>query len=321
MKEFSLIDLIAAHAGQAADDSLLGIGDDCALIQPAGNCQLAISTDTLNRGIHFLADSPVENLGYKSLAVSLSDLSAMGARPRWALLNLSLPRGDHHWVDEFMNGFMQLARKHGLNLVGGDTCSGPLSITVTAIGEVEVGTALTRSGAKPGDDVWVSGRPGEAAYALALLRSDQVPVASLLERLERPSPRVELGSGLRNIASACIDISDGLYADLGHLCQASACGAQLWLEQFPVSEHLKGLPTDQLWPLLLNGGDDYELCFTAGADQAEPVVRLAESLDLTLSRIGRIVESGPVVCSHMGESYEPERKGWDHFSGDEADEQ
>src|SRR5690606_3354602 len=232
--EFSLIDAIARRAS-ARDDVVLGIGDDAAILAvPAGN-QLVVAMDTLNAGVHFPEDTAPADIGWKALAVNLSDLAAMGARPAWCTLSLSLPDSDIGRVDGFLDGFLSLAALHGVALVGGDTTRGPLSVCVTAHGLVEPGRALRRDGARVGDDVWVTGTPGDAAGALAQWRAGGERDAALRARLERPAPRVEAGLALAGLAHAAIDVSDGLLADLGHVCAASGVGMEIELAALPVS--------------------------------------------------------------------------------------
>ncbi|KLD26119.1 thiamine-monophosphate kinase, partial [Xanthomonas perforans] len=241
MPEFDLIARLRARIAARADVPL-GIGDDAALLQPPAGEQLAITADTLNAGVHFPHETRADDLGWKTLAVNLSDLAAMGAQPRWCTLSLSLPHDDAAWVDGFADGFFALADAHDIVLVGGDTTRGPLSCAVTAIGSLPPGAALRRDGARVGDDVWVTGAPGEAAAALALWQAGQLDVTCAAAdplherwrgRLLRPQPRVQAGLRLRGLAHACVDISDGLLADLGHLCERSGVGARLVLAALP----------------------------------------------------------------------------------------
>ncbi|MEG8128846.1 thiamine-phosphate kinase, partial [Xanthomonas hortorum pv. gardneri] len=249
MPEFDLIARLRARISARADVPL-GIGDDAALLQPPPGEQLAITADTLNAGVHFPHETRAEDLGWKTLAVNLSDLAAMGAQPRWCTLSLSLPHDDAEWVDAFADGFFALADAHAIALVGGDTTRGPLSCAVTAIGSVPPGAALRRDGARVGDDVWVTGAPGEAAAALSLWQAGQLDVTCAAadplheqwrSRLLRPQPRVQAGLRLRGLAHACVDISDGLLADLGHLCERSGVGAQLALAALPAMPRSAGI--------------------------------------------------------------------------------
>jgi thiamine-monophosphate kinase len=299
--------------------AVLGVGDDCALLAVPPGAELAVSTDMLVSGVHFFADARADWLGHKALAVNLSDLAAMGAEPRWALLALALPAADEAWVAAFASGFFSLADRYGVELIGGDTTRGPLNITVTVGGELPAGSALRRDGARPGDDVWVSGTVGDAALALAGLRH-QVALAAadadrLGERLHRPSPRIELGIALRGVASSAIDVSDGLAADLGHLLERSGCGASVEFSALPLSpEFLRCNDRAAATRCAIAGGDDYELCFTAPSAQRGPIAALAASLGLPLSMIGRI-ESGPGlrVRDAAGRSIAIDGGGYDHF--------
>ncbi|MEL1265937.1 thiamine-phosphate kinase [Pseudoxanthomonas putridarboris] len=311
--EFDLIARIRARAGTRGD-VVLGIGDDAALLAVPADRQLVVTTDTLNHGVHFPEDASPADIGWKSLAVNLSDLAAMGAQPAWCTLSLSLPQSDPAWIDGFLDGFLALAGRHGIALVGGDTTRGPLSISVTAMGLVEAGRALRRDGARVGDDVWVTGTPGDAAAALALL--DTQPTHALRARLDRPMPRIEAGHALAGIAHAAVDVSDGLLADLGHICTRSGVGAQVELAQLPASEALQGaVDAEARVAFQATGGDDYELCFTAPGTARERIAALADALDLRFTRIGRIVagEGVQAIAAH-GATWQPPRHGYDHFS-------
>ncbi|MGX5730528.1 thiamine-phosphate kinase [Pseudoxanthomonas beigongshangi] len=308
--EFDLIAHIRARAG-LRDDVILGIGDDAALLQPPPGRQLVVTADTLSAGVHFPESTAASDIGWKSLAVNLSDLAAMGAEPAWCTLSLSLPGSDPAWLDGFLDGFLALAQAHGIVLVGGDTTRGPLAIAVTAIGLVAPGRALRRDGARAGDDVWVSGTLGDAAAAL---HAWPAPPAALRARLDRPTPRVELGRRLAGIAHAALDVSDGLLADLGHLCRASSVGAEIELARLPVSDALAvhSLPARGAWQA--SGGDDYELCFTASPDHREALAMLAAELGVPLTRIGRIIDGDAVrALDETGRAWHPERAGYTHF--------
>jgi thiamine-monophosphate kinase len=326
--EFELITLIRDRCEIPREDVRLGIGDDAALLAvPAGQL-LAVSTDTLVAGVHFPLGSKAGDIGWKALAVNLSDLAAMGATPAWATLALTMPQPDRQWVVDFADGFSALAREFKLALVGGDTTRGPLSITVTVHGFVAEGAALRRGGARVGDGVFVTGTLGDAAAGLQLIRdappAGEAPApdrsgqarAALLARLNRPTPRVAQGLLLRGRASACIDISDGLVADLGHVCAASGAGAEIDLDSLPPSSALLGLfdePARRAFQLA--GGDDYELCFTAtGPDATALLGDLARS-GCGATRIGRIVpEPGIRVRDGDGNPVAPARAGWEHFA-------
>ena len=324
--EFDLIDTIRAHVNIARDDVVLGIGDDAALTRVAPGRQLVTCADTLVAGVHFPRDTAPEDLGWKSLAVNLSDLAAMGAAPAWALLALTLPEADARFVERFAQGFAELARAHDVVLIGGDTTQGPLSITVTALGTVPPGEALTRAGARVGDAVFVTGTLGDAAGALRLLqaaRNREPPaeglrpsIAAMSSRLRRPEPRVAVGLALRGIANACIDVSDGLLADLGHVCAASGVGALLAADALPLSSALTpAFDAATCRELALAGGDDYELCFTAtGAREADMQAALARA-GCHATRIGHIVAgSGLRVLDAYGNEVATPRAGWEHFS-------
>jgi len=322
--EFALIDKYFARPTPSA---VLGPGDDCALLQPTPGKQLAVTTDMLVAGTHFLPDTDPQNLGWKALAVNLSDLAAMGAKPRWVTLAGALPAADEPWVAQFAAGFFACAAEYGVDVVGGDTTKGPLNLCITAIGEVEPGQALRRDGAKVGDQIWVSGRPGLASLGLAQLQG-KIELPALWKRLciaalEKPRPRVALGLALNGIASAAIDISDGLLADLGHIAERSGCAAALQLVKLPHLPKGESYNADLRRMALdcqLAGGDDYELCFTAPYDQHIAIGRIAADLELPLWCIGEMVanpEDGPAgqvtVFDPDGQPIEFDHKGFDHF--------
>lgn len=320
MSEFGLIARLTARAGTRSDVAL-GIGDDAALLEvPAGE-QLVACCDALNEGVHFLAGTEPADIGWKSLAVNLSDLAAMGARPAWALLSLSLPRADAGFVDGFMRGFSALADAAGIALVGGDTTSGPLSISVTALGFAPRGLALTRGGARPGDSVFVSGTLGDASAALERIRAGRAmegaQARALAQRMRRPTPRLALGQALRGVASAAIDISDGLLADLGHIAERSRVDAEVFLGQLPYLPD--GADPQLARQCQLAGGDDYELVFSAAPDKRTEIAALAAELDLALWRIGQIVAgSGEVrLLDADGQTVPVSDKGFDHFGHQE----
>jgi thiamine-monophosphate kinase len=310
--EFDLIDRIRARVLQRGD-VVLGIGDDAALLQPPPGRQLAVTTDTLNRGVHFPVETLPADIGWKALAVNLSDLAAMSAEPAWCTLSLSLPEADSSWADAFLDGFLELARRHGIALIGGDTTRGPLAISVTAIGFVEPGSVLRRDAAQVGDEVWVTGTLGDAAAALALPGYGNLALRS---RLDRPTPRVEAGRALRYLAHAAVDVSDGLLADLGHICANSQVGAEVELARLPASpDLLQALDVKQRWSLQATGGDDYELCFTASPSHRDELLRACESVGVAVTRIGRIVPgSGVTALDTDGRVWHPSRHGYDHFA-------
>jgi thiamine-monophosphate kinase len=327
MAEFALIDLIHARCAIAREDVRLGIGDDAALLAvPAGQL-LAVSTDTLVAGVHFPVHTKAYDIGWKALAVNLSDLAAMGATPAWATLALTLPAADAGWVAEFADGFAALAREYKLALVGGDTTQGPLSVTVTIHGFVPEGAALLRSGARVGDAVFVTGTLGDAAAGLRCLDPNDAEAhrlvaaaagtrEALIERLNRPLPRVAQGLALRGRATACIDVSDGLLADLVHICQASRVGVELEIDTLPASPQLLALfEADARYTFQLAGGDDYELCFTAADDTASTLLQDLARSGCGATRIGRVVaEPGVRVRDRGGALVSPSRPGWEHFA-------
>jgi thiamine-monophosphate kinase len=322
--EFRLIDRIRERTAQGRDDVRLGIGDDAALLAVPEGQELAVAIDTMVEGVHFPRDTAPADLGWKALAVNLSDLAAMGATPAWALLALTLPRSGaaearQRFVDAFAEGFAQLAQPHRLALVGGDTTGGPLTISVAVHGFVPPGKALRRTGAKPGDAVMVTGTLGDAAAGLHLLQRggvDGAQAAYLVERLHRPTPRIAAGLALRERASACLDVSDGLVADLGHICASSGVGAEIESALLPRSPALLGLFDDATaCDFALSGGDDYELCFTVPAARAAEVQADLARLGCGATRIGRIVEGeGVRVRAEDGTWLEPAHRGWDHFA-------
>jgi thiamine-monophosphate kinase len=313
-------DLIAKHFTRATPGAVLGVGDDCALLAPTPGMQLAVSSDMLLEGRHFSPQDSPAGLGHKSLAVNLSDLAAMGAMPRWATLAIALPEENDAWLTAFARGFFRIADQHGIELVGGDTTRGALTLSITVIGEVPPGQALRRDGAKTGDDVWVSGVIGSAALALAYrqgrLFMEQIDAAKVLPALYLPTPRVELGIALRGLANSAIDISDGLLGDLGHILARSQVGATLEFAALPtlpvVQEYLhEAVARD----CVLAGGDDYELCFTAPSDRRNAVLAAAESAGVAVTRIGRITaETGLTVIDADGHPIPFGHTGYDHFA-------
>ncbi len=316
-------DLIAKYFARPTPDAVLGPGDDCALLQPSPGMQLAVTTDMLVAGTHFLPDTNPKNLGWKALAVNLSDLAAMAAKPRWVTLAGAMPAVDEAWIAQFAEGFFACAAEYGVDVVGGDTTRGPLNLCITAMGEVAPGHALRRDGAQIGDLIWVSGRPGLAALGLAHLQG-RIALPEPWPRLcvaalEKPRPRVALGLALDGIASAAIDVSDGLLADLGHIAERSGCAAAVRLVQLP---HLpKGPQYDAdlrriALECQLAGGDDYELCFTAPGTQSQAIAQIAARLELPLWCIGEITAGtvGEVtVFDPDGKPVEFASKGYDHF--------
>lgn len=309
--EFDLIERIRTRAGTRGD-VILGIGDDAAVLRVPAGKQLVVATDTLNDGVHFPQETAAADIGWKSLAVNLSDLAAMGAQPAWCTLSLSLPQAEQTWLEAFLDGFFALADHQCVALVGGDTTRGPLSVCVTVHGLVDEGRALLREGARPCDDLWVTGTLGDAAGALAQWRGGQRVDPDLRLRLDRPTPRIAAGLALAGIASSCIDVSDGLLADLGHLCRQSAVGAEVDIAELPASTALRAAFDDQARRALQAvGGDDYELCFTAPPDAR---ARVADALSAV--RIGRIVVGSGVraVLADGVEWAPPGSRGYTHFA-------
>ena len=313
-------DLIAKHFTRATPGAVLGVGDDCALLAPTPGMQLAVSSDMLLEGRHFSPQDSPAGIGHKSLAVNLSDLAAMGATPRWATLSIALPEANDAWLTAFARGFFRMADMHGIELVGGDTTRGALTLSITVMGEVPPEQALRRDGAQAGDDIWVSGVLGSAAMALAYrqgrLFMEQIDAAKVLPALYLPTPRVGLGIALRGIAHSAIDISDGLLGDLGHILERSKVGATLEFASLPT------LPVVQAYlheavarDCLLAGGDDYELCFTAPTSQRDAVLVAATSAGVAVTRVGRItVESGLIVIGPDGQPLPIDHTGYDHFA-------
>ena len=271
----------------------LGIGDDCALLKPPPGEELAITSDMLVEGRHFFADTNPESLGRKALAVNLSDLAAMGAYPLGFTLAIALPKPDLAWLEGFSKGLFSIANHHSCPLIGGDTTAGPLTISITALGSIPSGKAIRRSGAKVGDEIWVSGTVGDARLALAALRHEinlsENDFTQIAHRMHEPVPRVELGIKLRDIASAALDISDGLLGDLQHILQQSNVDAEVYLNQIPKSITLQKQAIDIQNQFAACGGDDYELCFTAPITQSKGIAELSKALDLPLTCIGKIV--------------------------------
>ena len=313
--EFDLIERYFTRPCRRSD-VLLGVGDDAALLQVPPGQVLVAAVDTLVEGRHFLPGAPAESVGHQALAVNLSDLAAMGATPAWALLSLSLPDADEAWLGGFAAGLHELADRCGVALVGGDTVRGPRVATITALGFVEAAQALRRTGARPGDFVYVSGWPGEAAAGLEALNrgTSTGPDDPLVRRHRFAEPRLALGQDLRRRASAAMDVSDGLLGDLGKLCAASGVGATLDLERLPVSQELLGRhAADVCERFVLAGGDDYELLFTVPEREA-PALEQALAGRHTVTRIGRIEAGAGVRCMRNGRAADVSGGGYDHFA-------
>ena len=317
--EFDLIRQYFTRLGKQRQWLSVGIGDDAAVITPEAGQQLLISVDTLNVGVHFPEQSSAADVGYKALAVNISDIAAMGGEPQWFTLALSLPSADEAWLTLFCQGLGELVEQYQLCLVGGDTTRGPLSMTIQIAGTIPLGQALTRNNAHVGDDIYVTGSLGDAAAGLLIcqnqLHANDEDARFFLDKLNRPRPRVAIGKGLRGLANSCIDVSDGLAADLGHIIEDSGVGAELVLEQLPVSEHLRrqGLSNTRLQELLLFGGDDYELCFTAPVASHEAIQQLAQSNDMPITCIGKIIEERGLFSIEQAQRTSVPVKGFDHF--------
>jgi len=324
--EFALIERFFKRSKLTNSFVAHGVGDDCALLTPFGGEQLAVSTDTLVESIHFFPDVDPEALGHKALAVNLSDLAACGATPRCFFLALALPQIDQTWLERFSSGLHALADAHHCVLAGGDTTRSPsgVVITITVLGSVPSGHALMRSGAKPSDDIWVSGELGDAALALAarrgLLTLPQSDSQSVLKRLERPTPRINLGERLRQVASSAIDVSDGLTGDLAHVLRASAAGAVVEWKQIPRSAALRRQPDSMQKDYALAGGDDYELLFTAPVSARSKVLAAASCVDgVAVTRIGTVTATADLtVLDDAGRRVETGVRGFDHFAPDSA---
>ena len=318
MGEFELIE---RYFKRPVVQAALGVGDDCALLQPAPGMQLAISTDMLVEGRHFLSTVDPARLGHKALAVNLSDLAACGARPLAFSLALSLPRADESWLEAFSRGLFALADSHGCELIGGDTTQGPLTICITVYGEVPAGGALLRSGARAGDDIWASGTLGDARLALEAFRGTVALPAEAFEsarmRMEQPTPRVALGQALRGTATSAVDVSDGLIGDLGHILGSSRVGATLDADAATalISVGAPGLSLEILRTCALSGGDDYELVFTAPASARAAVEQAGKDSATRVTRIGRIdAEAGLRIVDATGAPVAQRFGSFDHFN-------
>jgi len=313
--EFELIERHFTGRGARREDVLAGVGDDAALVAAPPDGTLVLALDTLVEGVHFPVGFDARFIGHRALAVNLSDLAAMGAEPAWALLGLTIPSVDEHWLSGFSAGLDALARRHGVALVGGDTTRGPLTVTISLAGMVPAGRALQRAGARAGDDLWVSGTPGDAAAGLAILQGRLNAQGrardALLARFQLPQARVALGAALRGLATSCIDVSDGLLGDLAKLCAASGVGADVASRELPLSAGLCSVaaPGARIaWAL--GGGDDYELLFTA--DPADQARIAALDAGVVLRRIGTVTESGSVLVDGALPGRDAGH-GFDHF--------
>ena len=318
MPEFDIIRRYFQEKTNSNESVRVGIGDDAAVLSIQEGAELVVAVDTLVAGVHFPFDTAPFDIGFKSLAVNLSDLAAMGASPQWLTLALTLPKEDEQWLSEFSKGLFSLADKFQVALVGGDTTQGPLTISVQVGGVVAKGQALLRSGAKPGDAILVTGTLGDAARGLQLLQqqASDIPV-EYLARLNRPSPRVAVGLQLLGLATSCIDISDGLYSDLSHISAASGVGAVIEVEQLPLSEALRAdaLSPEGKYRLALTGGDDYELCFTVSSNNLATTQSRLAGMGVTSTIIGHITENNSVTLhSSEGGEVRIDTLGYQHFT-------
>jgi thiamine-monophosphate kinase len=320
LKEFDLISRYFTDRGVSRADVVLGVGDDSALVKVDPDQELAIAVDTLVAGVHFPLDTQAFDIGYKSLAVNLSDMAAMGAQPAWATLALTLPETEAAWLEGFAQGFFSLADANDVQLIGGDTTTGPMTVTVQIHGLVAQGKALRRSGARPGDLIFVTGTLGDAGLALRRLQAGGMATETdnnLLKRLNRPTPRVEIGRRLIAIATSAIDISDGLLADLSHILERSQCGAGVLLHEIPLSSDYLSLMRDsaECFTLAATAGDDYELCFTAPEEKLMELEAIAQALHCPIHCIGRIdAEPGLRCYDNEGQEVPMEQLGYQHFS-------
>ena len=322
MSEFDLINQFFKTTEVKRDDVLLGIGDDCAILSPPSGKQLAVSTDTLISGVHFPEMTTARDIGYKSLAVNLSDLAAMGAEPAWASLAISLPEEDKIWLENFMQGFNELAEKFNVALIGGDTTQGPLSITVNITGFIETDKCLKRSNANVGDLIFVTGSIGDAHVGLKLIlgnnSSEQTAFDSheayCIDRLNRPKPQVVAGQQLTAFSVAAIDVSDGVMADLQHICTASGVGARLNIDHLPVSEALLRLYNNKPeWQSILTAGDDYELCFTCPQEEVSDIQKTLKAHDVSMTCIGEITAATGIKCFDKNQLLNINQTGFQHF--------
>lgn len=319
MAEFDLIAQYFTRPGQAGLGLVdLGVGDDAALISITPGYQLAISADMSVSGTHFFAEADPYSIGWKAMAVNVSDMAAMGANPKWATLSIALPQMNEDWLRCFSQGLFACADTYGVSLIGGDTTRGPLNIAINIFGEVPMGKAIRRDGAKAGDDIWISGTLGKAAlwlqHRLGKLDLHTEDVANFAPAMHQPQPRVSLGLALQKIANAALDISDGLLADLNHILKASGKGARLDWELLPKPELLKSqLPLPMMYQAVLAGGDDYELCFTASPQQRHEILALADTLAIPLSRIGSITQELGLTAFNGETPIELSEKGYVHF--------
>ena len=309
MNEFDLIQ--SYFNWEVTDPSVeLGVGDDAALFTLNPGHQLVTSTDTLVEGVHFFQDDSPRDIAYKSLAVNLSDIAAMGATAKCYTLSLTIPELDKEWLKDFSSSLKESSKLFNVHLIGGDTTKGPLNISINMMGSIEINSPIKRSGANDGDDIYVSGELGSAALCLKKIKKGEMPLESDLNSLNRPIPRLELGSALKNLASSCIDVSDGLEQDLSHILKSSSVGAMIDTQELPLSDSVMHYVKDTNdWSLPLCGGDDYELCFTAGKSKRDKISAISESLGTRVTRIGEIISQKKLeVVGYTGP-----RNSYQHF--------
>lgn len=315
LSEFALIEKFFNRHIKKRNDVILGIGDDCAIVKVPVGFELAVAVDTLVAGVHFFNDAPPKSIGYKSLAVNLSDFAALGAEPAWVTLSLTIPSLCEQWLQEFCQGFFQLVDQYSLQLIGGDTTHGPLNITVQVLGFSAPGKALRRDGAKPGDNVYVTGTIGGAGLALQCLQGarslSEPELSQVLSHLYFPKPRVKEGQLLQGLATSAIDISDGLAQDVGHILQASEVGATIYVDKLPIAASLRNhLNLDEQRHVALTAGDDYELCFTAPAHYHEKITSLLSDVSV----IGNIdAKLGLRLVDQAGTLLQLDKHGYQHF--------
>ncbi|MGH8284016.1 MAG: thiamine-phosphate kinase [Gammaproteobacteria bacterium] len=317
MHEFELIQRFFSTGSVRRDDVRLGIGDDAAILRVPEGRELAVSVDSLVSGVHFPAELAADSVGHRALAVNLSDLAAMGAQPAWALLALTVPENNEHWLEDFTRGFFALAKRFGVALIGGNLAHGPLNVSVTVHGFIPAGQALTRKGARPEDQIFVSGCLGDAAAGLEKLQAgaDAHDQDQCVRRFGFPEPRIAAGLALRGIASAMIDISDGLAADLGHILETSGVGARIDVERLPLSPSLlKQCSREQAQTMALSGGDDYELCFSVPPERLALLESRKAKLGCAVTPIGEVTPAGSLrITGQDGSDWPLNRTGYQHF--------
>lgn len=320
MKEFSIIENFFQSRSYQRKDVVLGIGDDCAITQVPAGQSLVVTTDTLVSGVHFFPDTPAGAIAHKAISVNLSDLAAMGAEPAWISLSLSVPDADERWLNDFSASIQELTQYYSIQLIGGDTVQGPLSVTITAHGFVPHEQGMRRSSAKPGDLVYVTGTLGDAGLGLDIVRGNRAVTQTcedfLVNRLHYPTPRLLTGTALRRIASACIDISDGLLADLQHILHSSNCGAMIQADKIPLSIALQeSLPIEEALGYALAGGDDYELLFTVSEEQKGNLDTALANFNVSATCIGQLNgKDGKLDLRFNDEPFDFQRSGYEHFN-------